>query len=169
VEGQVNHYLQDGTVTRRHGTASNVITPYQVFDTADAPFCLAAGNDRLWVRAAKVMGHPEWGDDPRFCTGRLRNKHRPELVGLIAGVLRTRSRAEWLAGFEAAGVPVSPVNDIGELARSEQMAAVDLLRTLPDNGLTMVGLPISFDRERPHFTRGAPGLGEHNAEILGTE
>jgi crotonobetainyl-CoA:carnitine CoA-transferase CaiB-like acyl-CoA transferase len=167
VEGQMNHYLQDGTVARRHGTAATVITPYQLFDTADAPFCLAAGNDRLWARCTVVLGHPEWATDPRYATGRQRNAHRPELVGLIAAVLRTRTRADWLAAFDAAGVPVAPVNDIGELARSEQLGAVKLLQTLPDNGLTMVGLPISFDRQRPAPTRGAPALGEHNAEIFG--
>ena len=167
VEGQLNNYLQDGTVARRHGTAATVITPYQLFDAADAPFCLAAGNDRLWARCADVLGHPEWAADARYATGRQRNAHRPELVALIAAVLRTRTRAEWLAAFDAVGVPVAPVNDIGELARSEQLAAVELLQTMPDSGLTMVGLPISFDRQRPAPARGAPGLGEHNAEIFG--
>ncbi len=166
VEGRLNGYLADGRVPQRHGTAATVITPYQSFETSDAPFVLAAGNDRLWRRCAAVLGHPEWGSDPRYVTGPQRNAHRPELVALIAAVLRTRGRAEWLAAFEAAGVPVAPVNDIGELARSEQLAAVGLLQTLPGNGLTMVGLPISFDRERPRSERGAPGLGEHNAEVL---
>ena len=167
VEQQLNGYLANGRVPQRHGTASNVITPYQSFDASDAPFVLAAGNDRLWARSAGVLGHPEWATDPRFATGPQRNAYRPELVGLIAAVVRTRSRAEWLAAFEAAGVPVSPVNNIGELAASEQLAAVELLQQFPDSGLTMVGLPISFDRERPVSQRGAPGLGEHNAEVLG--
>jgi crotonobetainyl-CoA:carnitine CoA-transferase CaiB-like acyl-CoA transferase len=65
------------------------------------------------------------------------------------------------------GVPVAPVNDIGELARSEQLQAVELLQTLPDQDLTLVGLPISFNRERPLSQHGAPTLGEHNADILG--
>jgi crotonobetainyl-CoA:carnitine CoA-transferase CaiB-like acyl-CoA transferase len=167
VEGQLNSYLADGVVPQRHGTAASVITPYQAFAASDAPFVLAAGNDRLWVRCAKVLGRPEWATDPRFATGRQRNAHRPELVAMIAAILQERTRAEWLAAFEAAGVPVSPVNDIGELANSEQLRAVDLLHTLPDNGLRMVGLPISFDRERPVSQHGAPGLGQHNAEILG--
>jgi crotonobetainyl-CoA:carnitine CoA-transferase CaiB-like acyl-CoA transferase len=167
VEQQLNGYLASGIVPQRHGTASNVITPYQAFDTADAPFVIAAGNDRLWARCAAVLGHPEWATDPRFATGPQRNAYRPELVGMIASVLRTRTRAEWLAAFEAAGVPVAPVNDIGELARSEQLQAVDLLQTFPDTGLTMVGLPISFDHERPLSERRAPTLGEHNSEVLG--
>ncbi len=168
VEGQLNSFLADGVVPRRHGTAASVITPYQVFDTADAPFCLAAGNDRLWARSAAVLGHPEWASDARFVTGRLRNENRPALVAMIQAVLRARSRASWLAAFEAVGVPVAAVNDIGELAGTAQLAAVDLLQTHADTGLTMVGLPISFDRARPGSDRAAPALGEHNAEVLGS-
>ena len=167
VEGGLNGYVRDGHVPKRHGTGATVITPYQLFEASDAPFCLAAGNDRLWAKCAAVLGHAEWATDPRYATGPQRNAHRPELVEMIAAVVCTRSRAEWLAAFEAVGVPVAPVNDIGELARSEQFQAVDMMRQLPDSDLVMVGLPISFDRERPWSERRAPGLGEHNREILG--
>jgi crotonobetainyl-CoA:carnitine CoA-transferase CaiB-like acyl-CoA transferase len=33
--------------------------------------------------------------------------------------------------------------------------------------LSLVGLPLSFDGERPDFTKRAPALGEDNASILG--
>ena len=59
-----------------------------------------------------------------------------------------------------------PVNNIKELAESEQLAAVDILQDLPGNGIRVVGLPISFDRQRPRSARPAPGLGEHNAEVF---
>ena len=58
VEGQVNQHLATGDVPTRHGTGAAVIVPYQVFETADRPLCLAAGNDRLFARAAKVLGLP---------------------------------------------------------------------------------------------------------------
>ena len=65
VEGGINNYLANGTVPQRHGTGGAVIVPYQLFDTADRPVCLAPGNDRLWARCAEVLGHPEWATDPR--------------------------------------------------------------------------------------------------------
>ena len=166
VEGHVNSYLATGQVPQRHGTGAAVITPYQLFETADTPLVLAAGNDRLWARCAGVLGHGDWATDPRFATGPQRNAHKAELVGMIAAILLTRPRAAWLEAFAAVGVPAAPVNDIGELAATAQFKAVDLVQTYPD-GLTMVGLPVSFDRERPWAEHGAPGLGEHNGEILG--
>jgi formyl-CoA transferase len=32
--------------------------------------------------------------------------------------------------------------------------------------LRVVGLPISFDRQRPHPRADSPKLGQHNAELL---
>ncbi len=167
VEGQVNNHLASGEVPKRHGTGGAVIVPYQVFDTADRPICLAAGNDRLWARCARVLGYAEWADDPRFARGRDRVAHKATLLPMIAEVLRGNTRAHWLAALEAAGVPCSPVNDIGELAATEQFAAVDIVQPLPESGVRVVGLPISFDGERPRSARPAPAVGQHNQEVLG--
>jgi len=42
-----------------------------------------------------------------------------------------------------------------------------MLRTLPGSGLRVVGLPITFERERPHPTADSPSLGQHNKEVFG--
>ncbi|TXL73919.1 CoA transferase [Vineibacter terrae] len=167
VSGALNNYHLTGNVPARHGTASAILAPYQVFDTLDLPICIAAGNDRLFVKCAAVLGRPEWARDPRFEDGRKRVVNRAALIEAMQDVLRTRRRDDWIAALEKAGVPCAPVNDIADLARSEQMQAVDLMRTLPGSGMKVVGLPISFDRQRPHPRSDSPRLGEHNAEVLG--
>jgi crotonobetainyl-CoA:carnitine CoA-transferase CaiB-like acyl-CoA transferase len=168
VEGQVNSYLASGAISQRHGTGSPVIVPYQTFDTADRPLCLAPGNDRLWARAAKALGHPEWATDPRYAKSAARVQNKAELLPMIADVMRTRGRAEWIEAFEQAGVPCAAVNDIGELARTEQFAASEIVQELPGGGPKVVGLPITFDRQRPRSARPSPGLGEHTEEVLGS-
>ena len=167
VEGQVNGYIANGTVSKRHGTGSPVIVPYQTFDTADHPICLAPGNDRLWARCAKVLGHDEWATNPKFAKSAERVAHKTELLPMIAEALKAKPRAEWLELMEKAGVPCAAVNDIGELARTEQMEASKLIQQLP-GGPKVVGLPISFDHVRPHSPRSAPSLGEHTDEVLGS-
>jgi crotonobetainyl-CoA:carnitine CoA-transferase CaiB-like acyl-CoA transferase len=102
-----------------------------------------------------------------FAKSAERVRHRTELLPMIANIMRSRSRAYWLEALEKAGVPCSPVNDIGELAATEQLAAADLVHQLPEGGPRVVGLPICFDRERPHSARPAPKLGEHTDEVLG--
>jgi crotonobetainyl-CoA:carnitine CoA-transferase CaiB-like acyl-CoA transferase len=165
VDGSVNSYILGGKIPERHGTASNLLTPYQTFETADRPICIAAGNDRLFVKLAKAMGHPEWSADPRFENGRKRANHRPELVALMDAELATQPRDHLMALLEAVGVPCAPVNDIGEVANSPQLAAIDMVRELPGSGLKVMGLPISFDGARPHPRTDSPKLGEHNADF----
>jgi len=146
--------------------------PYQTFDCADGkPLCLAPGNDRLWARCAQALGHPEWASDPRYARSAARVANKDVLLPLIAAAMKTQSRAHWIATFEMAGVPCAPVNDIGELVATEQLAAVDLLHGLPqregeNSAPKVVGLPISFDRKRPRSARSAPKLGEHTDEVL---
>ncbi len=164
---QLNGYLFSGEPPPRHGTASATLAPYQVFETADRPIVIAAGNDRLFAKCAEVLGHPEWSTDARFARVRDRAAHRHELVGLMQPVMASRSSAEWLSALKRAGVPVSPVNDITELAATEQFAAADMIRTMPDTGLKVAGLPIIFDGERPHPMLNTPKLGAHNDEVLG--
>jgi crotonobetainyl-CoA:carnitine CoA-transferase CaiB-like acyl-CoA transferase len=166
VEGPLNTYHHTGKPPQRSGGASFTLVPYQVFATADRPICIAAGNDRLFAKCASALGHGEWATDPRFVLVRDRAANRTALIELMNPVLLGRGRAEWMAALEQVGVPCSPVNDIAELAETEQLKSVDLLRTLPGSGLRVVGLPIAFDGERPHPRSGAPKLGEHNEAVF---
>ncbi len=169
VDGPLNAYRLTGRLPERHGTGSPLLVPYQVFETADRPICIAAGNDRLFVKCAQALGCPEWLQDPRFEDGRKRAANRPALVELMQAVLRRGSRDHWMAALGAVGVPCSPVNDLAELAASEQLRAVDMTRTLPESGLEVVGLPVSFDRQRPRPQTDSPKLGQHNRELLAPE
>ena len=167
VEGQVNNYIANGTVAQRHGTGGTVIVPYQTFDTADGKsLCLAPGNDRLWARAAQAMGHPDWATDPRYAKSAARVNNKAELLPMIAEAMRGKTRDAWIEAFEKAGVPCAAVNDIGELARTPQFAAAEIVQELPGGGPTVVGLPITFDRVRPRSTLPSPALGEHTDEVL---
>ena len=166
VEGQINRYRADGGTSGRHGGASDVIVPYQIFATATRPICIAAGNQRLWVAFCGAVGRPEWAGDERFRTGPDRVANRDVLTAAIGEVLMTADREEWVRRLRKAGVPVSPVNDVAELASSEQYAEMDMARILPRCGLEIVGLPLQIDGRRPEPYRDAPHPGEHGDEVL---
>jgi crotonobetainyl-CoA:carnitine CoA-transferase CaiB-like acyl-CoA transferase len=167
VQGPLNTYGVTGRLPRRHGAASATLAPYQIFETADRPICIAAGNDRLFIKLARSMECPEWADDPRFSDGRKRAANREALAAVMQPVLLRKSRRDWLGIIGEAGVPVAPVNNIAELAETEQLRAMDMMRTLPESDLQIVGLPLSFDRQRPYPRADSPKLGQHNLEIFG--
>ncbi len=166
VETPLNGYLASGKMPARHGTGSANLVPYQTFDTADRPICVAAGNQRLWVKFCAAAGHPEWAEEARFGTGRDRTANRDALVAAIRPVLLAHGRDHWMAAFGKAGVPCAPVNDLAELAETPQLKAVELLTEVPGKGIRVVGVPISFDRQRPRPRGAAPELGQDNDALL---
>jgi crotonobetainyl-CoA:carnitine CoA-transferase CaiB-like acyl-CoA transferase len=162
-------YLADGTVPRGEGTRFPMVAPYEVFPTADGELMIAGGNDRLFGSICEVVGLPELVDDPRFRTNPDRVRNRDALGALIVDRLATETTAEWHRRLTDAGVPAAPVADVGDVARAEQTQALRILQHLPHPripDLTLAGVPVSFDGERPLHPSAPPDVGAHTAEIL---
>ena len=79
----------------------------------------------------------------------------------------SRSRGEWLDILSEAGIPCSPVHNMHEVTAHEQTEAIGMIQQSPGMDFRIMGLPVSFDGERPPMHRDAPGLGEHNDEVKG--
>jgi crotonobetainyl-CoA:carnitine CoA-transferase CaiB-like acyl-CoA transferase len=151
------------------GSAHLLTAPYQAFRTRDGWINIGGANQANWERIAEVLGHPEWRTDPRFATNSDRMRNLDALSGAMNAVLATRGKDEWIAAFDAAGVPVGPVNTIGEALSHPQVAArgmvVDLVH--PQAGATKaLGCPIHFSATPTRIDRPAPMLGEHTRELL---
>jgi crotonobetainyl-CoA:carnitine CoA-transferase CaiB-like acyl-CoA transferase len=149
----------------RDRTGNPKLIVFQAFDTADGEIVVAAANDRLFAKFCAVLGHPEWGEDPRFRTNKDRIAHREVIVPMLAGAMRARTSAEWERLLEEAGIPASPIHDIAAVKAHPQVQALGMLQRMPDWELEGVGLPLSFDGDRPAPRRGAPRLGEANTAL----
>jgi crotonobetainyl-CoA:carnitine CoA-transferase CaiB-like acyl-CoA transferase len=161
---QITRYLGTGEISRRHGTAFPLIVPYQVFATRDGELMIAAANDRLFAALCEALELPELAADPRFATNPERLGRREELTRLLGARLLERDSAAWLERLERAGVPVSPVLDVGQVAEHPQTRALGILQELA--GRRTVALPLSADGERVRHRSPPPLLGEHTAQVL---
>ena len=85
----------------------------------------------------------------------------------MAPILKGRTRAEWRERLDAAGVPCAPIQNIAEALADAQTQALGIVQTGGPRGMPLVGLPVSFDGERPPLRREPPALGEDNDEIRG--
>jgi formyl-CoA transferase len=159
-------YMTGGGLPVRHGTGHPLLVPYQAFQTADGPLVIAAGNDRLFRRLAETLGHPEWGTDPRFLTNEDRSRNRAVLLPLVAAVVAREGREPLAERLEAAGVPCAPIQTVDEVLRHPQTEALGILQSAPGTDLSLVGLPISFDGERPAIRRAAPAAGADTDAVL---
>ncbi|MBV1796133.1 CaiB/BaiF CoA-transferase family protein [Siccirubricoccus sp. G192] len=158
-------FNETGQQPPRHRTGNPKLIVFQAFDTADGEVVVAAANDRLFAKLTAVLGHPEWGADPRFRTNADRIAHRDILLPMLEEVMRSRGSEEWSEMLEAAGIPCSPIHDLAAVAAHPQTRALGIMQPMPGYALEGVGLPVSFDGTRPPVTSGAPALGEANAAL----
>ena len=164
---QAANYLLGGLVPEPLGNAHPNIVPYQLFETADRPIILAAGNDRLFERTCEVVGRPELAADERFATNAARVRNRDALIPLLSAELAGRSAVEWLEALEAAAVPCAPVRTLDEVfASAEGAAAIQEIDDPARGLLRLVADPIRVDGRVPPARFPPPRLGEHTDEIL---
>lgn len=159
-------YSVTGKMPPRQGTGHPSLTPYQAFECSDGPLMICPGNDRLWRKFAEALGHPEWPDDPRFRTNVERMQNRDHLLGMIADLMKVRSRAEWSSALDALGVPNGPLNTVPDVMQLAQVAALEMFaRPYGESAALFHGLPVSFDGVRAGGPEVAPKIGEHDGKI----
>lgn len=164
------NYLTSGEVPVRRGNGHPNIVPYQVFETSDGHFFLAAGNDSQFQRFCVFAGVPELADDPRFATNSQRLHNREELIPMLADVIRKQPRAHWLSGMEEAGVPAGPVNTLDQVFADPQIQAREM-RIHMDHpqssaGVDLIGNPINLSETPVTHRRSPPYMGQHTDEVL---
>lgn len=163
------NYLVSGKAPTRMGNAHPNIAPYEVLPVKDGHFILAVGNDGQFRKFCATIGLEHLADDPDFATNSARVANRKALREKILVPLATLTRDELLPKLEAAHVPASPINDIGQAFADPQAIARGMRLDLDDgrgNSLPSVRSPISMPVTPLTYDRPSPRLGEHTDEIL---
>ncbi len=151
------------------GSAHPLNAPYQAFRTKDGWITVGAANQTNWHRLVRVIDAAELAEDPRFRRNADRMAHLPALVDALAPHFEARSTADWLARFEAAGVPAGPVLNIAEMHADPQTIARDMVVSAEHSRLgpvKTIGLPVKFSATPGGVGRAAPLYGEHSREVL---
>ena len=163
------NYLTTGVAPQRMGNAHQNIVPYQVFEVADGHMILAVGNDRQFAKFCAVAGRPDLAADPRFASNAGRVRDRATLVPLLATLMKSRRRADWLEALEAAKVPCGPINDLAEVFADPQVRERAMTVQMPHplaGRVELVASPMKFSATPVRYERPPPLLGEHTAEVL---
>ena len=169
------NYLVSGKVPGRMGNAHQNIVPYQVFETAPAAdgtkdhLILAVGNDSQYVKFCGVANIPELGVNPLFAKNSDRVLNRAQLVPILEAVLKTRTKADWLAALEAAKVPCGAINNLAEVFADPQVEARQMVNEWKHplkDGLRLVASPIKLSATPVRTDLPPPQLGQHTDEVL---
>lgn len=163
-------YRTTGKIKERSGSASNTVSPRNVYRCADGRFVALSGSTQtVAMRIFDVIGKPEMKTDPRFATNMARVAHCDMVDTAVAQWFLTRSRDEALDDMRAAGATVGPVYDIADIAEDRHFAEREIIVEVEDadNGsLPQHNVFPRFSETPGGFRRPAPEIGEHTDEIL---
>jgi crotonobetainyl-CoA:carnitine CoA-transferase CaiB-like acyl-CoA transferase len=132
-------------------------------------FCMPGPRDH-WDAFSVVLDRPEWVFDERFTSPEGRAEHAGELIAACDEIFATRTRAEWAALLDEAGLVWAPVQRLSEVAADPQAEAMGLFTEVVDPAAAQpfrtVAAPFRL-RDAEVAVRGpAPALGADTDAVL---
>jgi CoA:oxalate CoA-transferase len=156
----------------RTGPTLPRLAPFGLYRCADGWVAIVAPQDKLVTRLFSVMGREDLISDPRFCSRDSRVRYDHELTAEIENWGSGHAMAEIVGLLTAVGVPAAPVRTPQEAVADPQVVSrnetlpVEHPALGPSDELRTCGVPLRMSGSQVGFSRPAPRLGEHTAEVL---
>ncbi|MFC1943518.1 CaiB/BaiF CoA transferase family protein [Chloroflexota bacterium] len=170
-------YAVNGRIAGRIGNHDPYMCPHNAYPCRgdDRWVVIAVKTDEEWQALCRVIGEPEWSQDPKFSTLLNRKDNEEELDSLIGEWTRDYSPEQLMATMQAAEVPAGVMLTSGEGVVNDPQAKHrqhyrwenhtemgSVIQTSPTYRLS---------KTPAHISRAAPCIGEDNEyvykEILG--
>jgi benzylsuccinate CoA-transferase BbsF subunit len=166
-------YALTGRVAAPTGNRHPVWTPQGVYPCQgdDMWLAISVRNDDEWRRLCQAIGQPELGQDARFHTSLARHRHQDDLDQLISAWTQTQDHYQAMHLLQTHGVAAGAVLKGGETIADPHLEARGFWDVVehPEAGTyKQVTTPWQLSKSPRRTATPAPGLGEHNEEILST-
>lgn len=162
-------YFAKGEIPERWGSGHPQHVPHRAYATRDGWMNIDVLDDGAWRRLCVALGHPEWGEDPRYATIKARLDRREEVDAMVGDVVRQRTTAEWLEILERHEVIAGPVHTLDQALTHPQVLHNGMVVSVehPTAGtVRMLGMPLRFSQTPGSVRRPPPTLGQHTDEVL---
>ena len=143
----------------------------RIYETADGSrIALACTEDQFWQNFCKATQRPDLLADERWKTLDGRREFALALLPEIEVIMKQRTAKQWLALFEAADVPASPVNGPLEVFEDPQIKHRQMTWQAPADGSgkprRVIAYPVKFSRTNPVLRNVSPRLGQDTDAVL---
>lgn len=162
-------YDQLGIIQERTGNRSVNNAPRNIYKTADDEWvAISTSAQNIAERVMRLVGHPEYIDEPWFQSGSERAQHADELDAVVSEWIGERTREEVVDSFEEVGAAVAPIYNVEDIMSDPQYEALNSITTVEDPELGPIKMQNVFFRlsETPgEINSTGPRLGEHNEAV----
>ena len=164
-------YDQLGAIQERSGNRSNNNAPRNTYQTKDGKWvAISTSAQNIAERVMRLVGRPEFIEEPWFQKGSERAKHADELDEAVQRWISERTTDEVVEAFEEANAAITPIYNIEDIMQDPQYQALDSIITVEDPELGPIKMQNVLFRlsETPGEVEwSGPRLGEHNEEVYG--
>lgn len=162
-------YYATGNSPRRRGNEHPTIVPYETFEASDGWINLGVANDELWRRFCAAAERPDLVEHASYAKASDRVRNREALVPIVKDIVKQRTRDDWLARLDKAGVPSGAIRTVGEVCDGDLLKARGMVAEMAHvsagtvkaikNAVHLSGTPLDS-----YFA--PPKLGQHTREVL---
>jgi len=148
---------------------SQTAGPSDIYRAKVGWITVAVNGDPLFRRAARLIGAPEWIDDPRFASDKARGDHGEIISERVAAWVAEKTSAEAIAAFEGARVPAGPVYRPRETLDDPHIAGGDFFASVNFPGIgdaKIAATPVKLHATPGEVRARPPVLGEHTDIVL---
>lgn len=164
-------YDQLGVIQERTGNRSNNNAPRNTYQTKDGKWvAISTSAQNIAERVMRLVGRPEFIEEPWFQKGSERAKHADELDEAVGSWISERTTEEVVEAFEEANAAITPIYNIEDIMQDPQYQALDSIITVEDPELGPIKMQNVLFRlsETPGEVKwSGTQLGEHNEEVYG--
>src|SRR6201995_2126036 len=131
-------------------------------------FVLVATPDKI-PPVLKAMAREDILTDPRFSDPAKLAQNRPQLTAMLDEIFGSQPMSHWYEVFNDVHVPFGAVREPQEVVNDPQLRANDIVVPLEGAGKKLtstISSPIQVHGIAKVPARRAPGIGEHNDEVL---
>ncbi|MAE97293.1 MAG: hypothetical protein CL910_21790 [Deltaproteobacteria bacterium] len=168
----IGAYAQDGVFDRRTGVGMSLGAPATIMPCKDGHVWMLALEPGQWQGLARAMGDPDWMQLELFQDMFSRAQNIDAINPLLAEWAAGLGKQEIMDRCQAEGCPVTAVYDVAEAFEHPHLAERGYLTHLEHAELGRfrdLGPPFKLLDSPGGPSRAAPLIGQHDAEVLGTE
>lgn len=167
---QITIFDQLGIKPERTGNRTNNNAPRNVYLTKDKRWlAVSTSAQAIAERVMRMVGRPEFIDEPWFGAGSTRAQHADELDEAVAVWVADRTAEDALAAFKEAEAAAGLVFDVEDIMNDNQYEALGTVATVqdPDLGnIKMTNVPFRMSETPGSIRFSGRKHGNDTAEVL---
>ena len=162
-------YDQLGIIPGRHGNRSNNNAPRNAYQTRDGKWvAVSASATSIAARVMRLVGRPEFIEEPWFAAAGQRVAHADELDAPGAAWIAERDFEEVVTTFQEVGAALAPIYDTEQLLADPQVQALEAVTTVEDEDLgplRMQNVMFRMQKTPGRIRFAGRGLGQDNEDV----